>query len=186
MAKQQDPRLLNPRIEALPTTRIAFVRHDGPQKTIEKTFKRFIEWCGDRGLLTPGTKYIGVAHDNVVASGPNEPRYDCAITVGRDFRPEGDVEVATLEAGEYAIVTYQGPYWGVDAAYSWLEDHPPHGVLVEGSEPRLQDQDQREPGDAGRGVGEPLPPGASGSVRLRPDDTERVPECLAGLQRRRL
>ena len=121
MAKQ-DPKLLNPRIEALPTTRIAFVRHNGPQNTIERTFKRFTEWCGDHGLLTANTKYIGVAHDNVVASGPNEPRYDCAITVGRDFRPEGDVEVATLEAGEYAIVTYQGPYWGVDAAYSWLED----------------------------------------------------------------
>ena len=115
MAKQ-DPKLLNPRIEALPTTRIAFVRHNGPQNTIERTFKRFVEWCGDRGLLTDSTKYIGVAHDNVVANGPNEPRYDCAITVGRDFRPEGDVEVATLEAGEYAIVTYQGPYWGVDAA----------------------------------------------------------------------
>src|SRR5438045_2532476 len=61
MAQQQNPRLLNPRIEALPTTRIAFVRHNGPPNTIEKTFKRFIEWCGDRGLLTPTTKYIGVA-----------------------------------------------------------------------------------------------------------------------------
>ena len=116
----QNPTLLKPRIEAVSAMRIAFVRHNGPLNTVDKTFRKFVEWCGDKGLLTDATKYIGVTHDDVVSNEPVDPRYDCAVTVGRDFRPQGDVEVATLEAGEYAIVTYQGPYWGVDAAYTWL------------------------------------------------------------------
>ena len=116
----QNPTLLKPRIEAVSAMRIAFVRHKGPLNTVDKTFRKFVEWCGDKGLLTDSTKYIGVTHDDVVSNEPVDQRYDCAVTVGRDFRPQGDVEVATLEAGEYAIVTYQGPYWGVDAAYTWL------------------------------------------------------------------
>jgi AraC family transcriptional regulator len=115
----QQPKLDRPRIEVFPTTRIAFVRHSGPQSTIERTFRRLIDWAGDKGLLQENTRYIGVSHEDGDSSGA-EPRYDCAITVGRDFRPEGEVQVATLESGEYAVVTYQGPYWGVDAAYTWL------------------------------------------------------------------
>jgi AraC family transcriptional regulator len=116
-----DPKLTNPRVEAKQTTRIAFMRHSGPHSAIEKTFRRLIDWAGDKGLLTPTTKYIGVAHDELAGNGASEIPYDCAITVGRDFRPTGDVQVGTLEAGEYAIVTYQGPYWGIDAAYTWVE-----------------------------------------------------------------
>lgn len=116
---QHGPQLLNARVETLTSIRIAYQRHNGPESTIDKTFRRFIEYCGDKGLLTPTTKYIGVAHE-VVAGG--EPKYDVAITISRDFRPTGDVQVGTIEAGEYAIVTYQGPYWGIDAAYTWLED----------------------------------------------------------------
>jgi AraC family transcriptional regulator len=119
--KQNEPKLLNPRVEARQTTRIAFVRHQGPENQIDKTFRRLVEWAGDKGLLTDGTKYIGVAHDELAGNGAAEVPYDCAITVGRDFRPEGEVQVGSLEAGEYAIVTYQGPYWGIDAAYSWVE-----------------------------------------------------------------
>jgi AraC family transcriptional regulator len=115
-----DPKLLRPRIEIIRTTRIAFVRHNGPQSTIERTFRRLIDWCSERGLIQDNTRYIGVSHEDGGAAASAEPRYDCAITVGRDFRPEGEVEVGTLEAGEYAVVTYQGPYWGVDAAYTWL------------------------------------------------------------------
>lgn len=118
MAKQ-DPKIFNPRIEAIQTTHIAFVRHQGPDNQIEKTFRRFIDWCSDRGLLTANTKYIGVSHDDE-KGGAGQARYDCAITVDRAFRPEGDVEVGAIEAGEYALVTYQGPYWGIDAAYTWL------------------------------------------------------------------
>ena len=120
MAKQ-DPKIFNPRIEVIQTTRLALVRHDGPDSTIEKTFRKFIDWCADRGLLTGTTKYIGVTHADD-KGGAEQSRYDCAITVGRDFRPEGEVEVGSLEAGEYAVVTYQGPYWGIDAAYTWLKD----------------------------------------------------------------
>ena len=117
-----DPKLMNPRVEAKQTTRIAYMRHSGPDKDIEKTFRRLIEWAGDQGLLNESTKYIGVTHDELAGSGASAAPYDCAITVGRDFRPTGDIQVGTLEAGEYAIVTYQGPYWGIDAAYTWVEE----------------------------------------------------------------
>ena len=118
----QDPKLTNPRVEAKQTMRIAFMRHNGPDKDIEKTFRRLIDWAGDKGLLSPSTKYIGVAHDELAGNGAAQVPYDCAITVGRDFRPTGDIQVGSIEAGEYAIVTYQGPYWGIDAAYTWVED----------------------------------------------------------------
>src|SRR5581483_1840291 len=118
MAKQ-DPKLLNPRIEVLTSMRIAFIRHTGPQSAIERTFRRLVEWAEDHGLIRENTKYIGVSNDEAVTGG-GEPPYDGAITVGRDFRPEGEVEVGTIEPGEYAVVTYQGPYWGLDAGYDWL------------------------------------------------------------------
>jgi AraC family transcriptional regulator len=117
-----NPKLQNPRIEVRTSTRIAFVRHVGPHKTIDKTFRRFIEWCTDKGLLNETTKYIGVAHDELSQNSSDDVPYDVAITIGRDFRPQGDAQVGTLEGGEYAVVTYQGPYWGIDAAYTWVEE----------------------------------------------------------------
>ena len=68
----QVPKLLRPRIEVVTSMRIAFVRHKGPESNIEKTFRRFIDWCSDKGLLQDNTKYIGISHEENQA----EPRYD--------------------------------------------------------------------------------------------------------------
>lgn len=119
---KQEPKLTNPRVEAMQSMRLACIRHVGADKDIEKTFRRLVDWAQDQNLLTPTTKYVGVAHDELAGNGAAEIPYDCAITVGRDFRATGDVTVGAIEAGEYAIVTYQGPYWGIDAAYTWVID----------------------------------------------------------------
>src|SRR5207244_526473 len=101
---------LQVRIEFMPTTKVAFVRHIGPYETANERYRRFVAWAEQRGLLSDDTRYLGICHDDPNETPADRIRYDCAITVGSDFRPENDVQVGNVFGGEYAITTYRGPY----------------------------------------------------------------------------
>ena len=115
-----DTRNLQARIEFLPSTKIAYVRHVGPYTKADATFKRFVTWCERRGLINADTKYMGVCHDDPAELGPEKLRYDCAITVGPDFQPEEDVQTGKVFGGEYGVTTYRGPHADLPLVYEWL------------------------------------------------------------------
>jgi AraC family transcriptional regulator len=121
------------RIETLPPRRVAFVRHVGPYDQVEPAFHKLMGWAGTRGLLGPDTVVLGVCHDDPEVTAPEKIRYDCCITVGADFQPEGEVGVQVLEGGEHVVLTHRGTYTQLPDAWRWL-----YGVWLAGSgrEPR--------------------------------------------------
>jgi AraC family transcriptional regulator len=123
------------RIEHVPPRRVAFVRHIGPFETAEPAFQRLFAWAGQRGLFRPDTLVLGICPDDPEVTPPERIRYDCCLSVEGDVSPEGEVGVAPLAGGEYAVVTHQGPYARLGETYRWL-----YGVWLPAS--------GREPGDA--------------------------------------
>jgi AraC family transcriptional regulator len=108
------------RIRTLKPLRVAFVRHLGPYREVGPTFERFCAWAGQRGLFGPDTLVLSVTWDDPEVTPPEKIRCDCCITVGEDFRPEGEVGVQTLEGGDYAVGTHRGPYERIGDLWNWL------------------------------------------------------------------
>jgi AraC family transcriptional regulator len=112
-------------IKTLAPQPIAFVRHVGPYNQVGAAWGRLCGWAGPRGLLGPGTRYIGVSYDDPQITPPEKLRYDAAITLDRPAQPEGDVGVTELAGGEYATLIHKGPYDNLSRTWmlllcSWL------------------------------------------------------------------
>jgi AraC family transcriptional regulator len=115
-----DPTRLMVQVKPLTPMRIAFRRYVGPYDAVGPVFGAFVRWCGERGLIAPDARVLGVCHDDPAVTDPDKLRYDCAVTVGDGFRPEGDVQATTLAGGEYAVATYHGPYSDFAGVYQHL------------------------------------------------------------------
>ena len=77
-------------------------------------------WVGTHGLFGPATQVLGICHDNPDVTPPDQLRYNCAVTVGQSFQPEGDVGVQTIAAGDFAIATFRRPYEELPHVYRHL------------------------------------------------------------------
>ena len=108
------------RVRNVELMRVAFVRHVGPYQEVGLVFQRFLEWVGRRGLFGPDTKLLGIGHDDPHITPADKLRFDCCVTVGDDFQPEGEVGVQTVGGGEYAVLTHRGPYERLGECYRLL------------------------------------------------------------------
>jgi len=104
-------------VKELAPARVVFLRHVGPYGQVGATWGRLFAWAGMRGLLGPGTKPIGIVHDDPDVTPEDKIRYDAAIAVSRPVSPEGDVGVMELPGGRYAVATHYGPYDQLSKTY---------------------------------------------------------------------
>lgn len=105
------------RIETLPATRLAFVRHTGPYNQVGGAWRRLMAWAGPRGLFGASLRLIGVVHDDPEITAPERVRYDAGLVVGEQVAPEGEIGVQTIEEGRFAVARHKGPYDTLGATY---------------------------------------------------------------------
>ena len=107
-------------VKELPPLQIVFLRHAGAYDQVGATWARLMSWAGPRGLIGPGTRIIGISHDDPDVTPPDKLRYDAAFTVERPVQPEGEIGVDELPGGKYAVVTHRGPYSRLGETYQRL------------------------------------------------------------------
>lgn len=100
------------RITTLTPMKVVFLRHVGPyeDEALGRTWDRLLFSAGQRGLLGPRTKLLGIDHDNPHVTPPDKLRYDACIATDKAVEPEGEVGTQEIPGGEYAVVTHKGPY----------------------------------------------------------------------------
>ncbi len=98
------------RIERVEPTRVAFVRHVGPYHEVGTAWERLCTRLGKDGLLSLGTRFIGICYDDPEVTPADKIRYEACVTVDNDFEAQDDVGVQTIGGGEYAVTTHVGPY----------------------------------------------------------------------------
>jgi len=109
---------MNVRIENLTERSIVRVRQTGPyQESSCRAWNILCAWAGPKGLLTPGTTFIGIGHDDPSVTAPDAIRYDAAITLIHPVKAEPPVIADTMPGGEYAVVTHKGPYARLEDTY---------------------------------------------------------------------
>lgn len=122
-------------IETIGPKRVVFLRHVGSYFECGTTWGKLYAWAGPKGVLGPQTESIGICHDDPDVTEADKIRMDCCLTVADDFTGEGDVQVQTIEGGDFAILRHQGPYDGLHDAYRWL-----FGEWLSASGRELRDQ----------------------------------------------
>lgn len=111
--------VMNVRIETLPDLKILSVRQNGPyMDSARRAWEILCTWAGPKNLLGPKTLLIGISHDDPQVTAPEDIRYDAAITVDRELPIAPPVTSGLLPGGEYAVITHQGPYEGLEQTYA--------------------------------------------------------------------
>jgi AraC family transcriptional regulator len=111
---------MNITVKHIEPLRVAFVRHTGPYHQVGQAWNRVCMFLGKEGYLGGNCKFIGLSHDDPEVTPRDKLRYDACVTVGEDFRPQGDIGVQTIAGGDYAVMTHFGPYEKLNESYAKL------------------------------------------------------------------
>ena len=150
-------------IQRLEPLRVAFVRHVGPYHEVGRAWDTLCTQLGAQGLLGAGSVFIGVCHDDPEVTPPEKIRYDACVSVDANCRPEGEIGVQTLEGGEYAVTTHEGPFERLGSTYARLLGQwiPRHGRTLRTApslEFYLNDPETTDPEDLLTDIYAPLEP----------------------------
>lgn len=102
-----------------PARRLAGLPHKGAYHKIGKTFESLVAICQTRSLWPQVSSVIGVYCDNPEQTPVDDLNSFAAIEWTGDAIPDGMQELQ-LTGGKAAILTYKGPYIGIDSAYQTL------------------------------------------------------------------
>lgn len=104
---------MTPELRTIDPIPVMFVRRTGPYLHASKeAFTVLWAFAGPRGLVGPGSRMIGLSHDDPNVTGEARCRYDACLSVDADRPPcvEGEVGLKTIAGGRYAVFLHEGPY----------------------------------------------------------------------------
>jgi AraC family transcriptional regulator len=88
---------------------------------INRAFDILYTWLGNRKLIQPGMRCLGIFLDDPALVPEAELRSKAAVLVEDTSMPvEPPVEYTEILGGPYAVLRYKGPYANMKAAYQWL------------------------------------------------------------------
>jgi AraC family transcriptional regulator len=100
--------------------RVAFMRHVGPYDQVAGVWEQLTMFLGRHGLIGGDSRFVGICHDDPAVTPSGRIRYDACVTVGQDFRAQGEIGVQTIPGGDYAVMTHFGPYQKLGVSYGRL------------------------------------------------------------------
>lgn len=107
-------------IKTLPARRLAAMPHAGAYPGIGQAFEKAGAVFATRGLGAHIQGMIGVFLDDPMDTPEPELRSFAGMIVAADFAVPAPLQVMLVPAGRHAVLTYQGPYAGLSAAYDYL------------------------------------------------------------------
>jgi AraC family transcriptional regulator len=103
-----------------PALRLAAIAHRGPYGQIGTVFDRLMAWAGARRLIGPGTRFLGLYHDDPASVPARALRAEACVTLP-EGAPAGDgTHLVELPPGRVAVLVFKGPYAELEGAYRHL------------------------------------------------------------------
>lgn len=95
----------------LDSINVAFVRILGDYVEADMTvFARLTDWAKSTNRFTGSNLLMGIGHDDPNVTATDRVRYDACIEVDQSFITDGNIGYQSTPPGDYATVTYVGPY----------------------------------------------------------------------------
>lgn len=123
------------RIQRLEPITVAFIRQLGEYTKADVTaFDTLIDWAIATEHYNGANLLLGIGHDAPTITPKDKVRFDACLQVDRPFAPTGTIGCQTLPAGDYAGVTYVGPYGApmyqaYAAIFSYVQRHPDYLLI---------------------------------------------------------
>lgn len=111
---EQPPANYQVSIGHLPRLRVAMIAVRGDYRLTSRAFERLMTVAATTGMLTPGTRTIGIYYDDPESVAEAELRSAACITVADEWTPSGELTNAYIEGGRYAKIVHTGPYHEVE------------------------------------------------------------------------
>lgn len=139
-------------IRTLPARTLVATAHQGPYPEINRAFERLFATLAARRLIGQTGQMVGVFLDDPSVTPAADLRSYAGAVIETPFDVPSPLQAFELPAGEHAVLTYQGPYAGLPAAYDqlfglWLPasgrqmaDRPSYEVYLNSPMDTAQDQ----------------------------------------------
>jgi len=103
-----------------PERRLAALPHKGPYQEIGRAFEKLGSTVAARGFHGRFGAMVGVYYDSPSDVEPAELRSHAGLEAPADLPIDPPLEEVLLPAGRHAVLTFQGPYAGLQGAYDQL------------------------------------------------------------------
>ena len=102
-----------------PPHHVAYMRYIGPYGAhgIPELWVKLRTWIDARGLGSPDSITLGVAHDDPAVTAPERCQYDACVVVPPGFVPDRAVSVMDVAGGRYAIASFEGTAREIQGAW---------------------------------------------------------------------
>lgn len=101
----------------VPDRTLAVMRYVGATAKLPTIWPRMVEWCRSRNLLNENAQVLGLHHDDWETTIEDSYRYDAAVVVEPDFKPDGEVTVFHQTGGLVAMTAFEGSLVGLDKTW---------------------------------------------------------------------
>lgn len=117
---------MNVEIRELPALRVAYVRHlgayAGKSEVFAELFARLRQWAGPRGLLTPESRFVSIAHDHPDITDEDKLRLSVCLPIPEGVEPSHDVNAMDLPGGAFAVARVEVATSDIPAAWQAISD----------------------------------------------------------------
>ncbi|HMS95092.1 MAG TPA: GyrI-like domain-containing protein, partial [Tabrizicola sp.] len=103
-----------------PARRLAAISHKGPYPEIGRAFEKLGSTVSARGFFGRFGNMVAVYYDSPADVKPADLRSHAGLEAPADLPIDPPLEEVTLPAGRHAVLTFTGPYAGLQAAYDQL------------------------------------------------------------------
>jgi AraC family transcriptional regulator len=103
-----------------PARRLAAVPHKGLYHEIGRAFEKLGSTVAARGLYGRFGPMVGVYYDSPADVKPADLRSHAGLEAPADLPIDPPLEEVTLPEGRHAVLTFKGPYAGLQSAYDQL------------------------------------------------------------------
>lgn len=94
--------------------RVAYLRHRGAYAQVHEVWARLRAFVERRNLAD---RLYGVCPDDPEITDEHKLRFDACVEVDDRFVPDGDVALATIAGGTYAVGVHRGPFHALSETY---------------------------------------------------------------------
>ena len=101
----------------LPDRLLAVMRFAGPTHRLPTVWPKMMDWCRRRDLLCEDAVFLGLHHDDWESTQAGQYRYDAAIVVPPDIRPDGEVTLFRQAGGLVASTQFSGSLVEMDRTW---------------------------------------------------------------------
>ncbi len=112
-------------IEKREPVRVAYIRHQGYDRSISHAWQRLQEWADEEGLIWDAQQMIGLYHSNPNIVPLPQCRYVACISVPEPIWRRRDIGIMTIPGGLHAQIDVAGHYGEMlpvlrQLLYEWL------------------------------------------------------------------